>query len=70
LAFLYILRDQPTYVFVACYFVEADPSRSDTLDWDQKYNIILGIANGILYLHADSSIRIVHRDLKANNIAC
>ncbi|GJN11522.1 hypothetical protein PR202_ga29721 [Eleusine coracana subsp. coracana] len=46
----------------------ADPSRTDALDWNQKYNIILGIAKGILYLHEDSSIRIVHRDLKANNI--
>jgi serine/threonine protein kinase len=50
------------------YFVESDPTRSDTLAWDQRYNIILGIAKGILYLHEDSSIRIVHRDLKANNI--
>lgn len=45
-----------------------DTSRAKTLNWEQRYNIILGIAKGILYLHEDSSIRIIHRDLKANNI--
>ncbi|KAF0905234.1 hypothetical protein E2562_003838 [Oryza meyeriana var. granulata] len=43
-------------------------SRGKTLNWEQRYNIILGIAKGILYLHEDSSIRIIHRDLKANNV--
>uniref|UniRef100_I1QED6 Protein kinase domain-containing protein n=1 Tax=Oryza glaberrima TaxID=4538 RepID=I1QED6_ORYGL len=45
-----------------------DTSRGKTLNWEQRHNIILGIAKGILYLHEDSSIRIIHRDLKANNI--
>ncbi|CAL5043479.1 unnamed protein product [Urochloa decumbens] len=45
-----------------------DDSRENTLNWDQRYNIILGIAKGILYLHEDASTRIIHRDLKANNI--
>ena len=54
-------------ILVTC-FVEKDTSRREILNWEQKYNIILGIAKGILYLHADSSIRIIHRDLKENNI--
>lgn len=41
---------------------------SRELNWEQHYNIILGIAKGVLYLHEDSSMRIIHRDLKANNI--
>ncbi|KAF7015421.1 hypothetical protein CFC21_029270 [Triticum aestivum] len=45
-----------------------DASRRNTLNWDEEYNIILGIAKGIMYLHEDSSVRIIHRDLKANNI--
>uniref|UniRef100_M4DAZ9 Uncharacterized protein n=1 Tax=Brassica campestris TaxID=3711 RepID=M4DAZ9_BRACM len=38
------------------------------LDWSQRYNIIEGIARGILYLHQDSQLTIIHRDLKASNI--
>ena len=33
-----------------------------------RFNIILGIARGILYLHQDSRLRIIHRDLKTSNI--
>ncbi|RID78494.1 hypothetical protein BRARA_A01318 [Brassica rapa] len=45
-----------------------DPERQSQLDWIQRYNIIEGIARGILYLHQDSQLTIIHRDLKASNI--
>ncbi|KAH9626322.1 hypothetical protein KSS87_012866 [Heliosperma pusillum] len=45
-----------------------DDMRSESLGWDVRYQIIKGIARGILYLHQDSRLRIVHRDLKASNI--
>ena len=38
------------------------------MDWQKRYNIINGIARGLLYLHEDSKLRIIHRDLKASNI--
>ncbi|XP_034927419.1 cysteine-rich receptor-like protein kinase 10 [Populus alba] len=45
-----------------------DPQRQGLLDWSRRYKIIGGIARGILYLHEDSRLRIIHRDLKASNI--
>lgn len=46
----------------------ADPEKRAMLDWDTRYQIIHGTARGLLYLHEDSQIKILHRDLKASNV--
>ncbi|KAL2473885.1 Cysteine-rich receptor-like protein kinase 25 [Forsythia ovata] len=45
-----------------------DPEKRQLLDWSIRYKIIGGIARGMVYLHEDSRLRIIHRDLKASNI--
>ncbi|KAI5410756.1 hypothetical protein KIW84_056051 [Lathyrus oleraceus] len=45
-----------------------DTMRSKLLNWTKRLEIIDGIARGLLYLHQDSTLRIIHRDLKTSNI--
>ncbi|WCJ42944.1 G-type lectin S-receptor-like serine/threonine-protein kinase RKS1 [Euphorbia peplus] len=45
-----------------------DEEKRKLLNWSIRYEIICGIARGILYLHQDSRLRIIHRDLKASNV--
>uniref|UniRef100_A0A2N9ES03 Protein kinase domain-containing protein n=1 Tax=Fagus sylvatica TaxID=28930 RepID=A0A2N9ES03_FAGSY len=45
-----------------------DPMKRVDLVWERRCKIIRGIARGLLYLHEDSRLWIIHRDLKAGNI--
>ncbi|ONI18605.1 hypothetical protein PRUPE_3G226100 [Prunus persica] len=45
-----------------------DHAKSMVLDWGMRFNMILGITCGLLYLHLDSRLRIIHRDLKTSNV--
>nr|XP_011460339.1 PREDICTED: G-type lectin S-receptor-like serine/threonine-protein kinase At1g61500 isoform X1 [Fragaria vesca subsp. vesca] len=45
-----------------------DPMRRAALDWPLRFKIIQGVARGLLYLHHDSCLKIIHRDLKVSNI--
>ncbi|KAL2612576.1 hypothetical protein R1flu_024268 [Riccia fluitans] len=44
------------------------PERTYGLNWDQRFKICLGVAKGLAYLHEELQPRIIHRDIKAQNI--
>ncbi|MFS8002372.1 putative protein kinase RLK-Pelle-DLSV family [Helianthus anomalus] len=45
-----------------------DQEKASLLDWKKRFQIIQGIVRGLQYLHHDSRLKIIHRDLKASNI--
>ncbi|KAH7433242.1 hypothetical protein KP509_07G061200 [Ceratopteris richardii] len=47
---------------------DADSPTIQSLDWDTRYRIALGSAEGLAYLHHDCKPSIIHRDIKCNNI--
>ncbi|KAL8510784.1 hypothetical protein ACS0TY_017560 [Phlomoides rotata] len=50
------------------YYFIFDKIRCALLNWPKRFDIIKGIARGLLYLHQDSRLKIIHRDLKVSNI--
>jgi len=42
--------------------------RKGCLSWKQRYDIILGTARGLAYLHEEFHVSIIHRDIKTANI--
>ena len=45
-----------------------DPEKNKELDWGKRVKRIDGIARGLQYLHEDSQLKIIHRDLKVSNV--
>ncbi|KAL8252078.1 hypothetical protein R6Q59_035771 [Mikania micrantha] len=54
--------------WISFYLVRTNHEKKGLLDWNSRFVIIDGIAQGLLYLHRFSRLKIIHRDLKASNI--
>ncbi|KAK8518171.1 hypothetical protein V6N13_027652 [Hibiscus sabdariffa] len=50
------------------YSLLFDPKQGSVLNWRQRFNIIKGIAAGLLYLHEEWELVVVHRDVKSSNV--
>ncbi|XP_055819157.1 cysteine-rich receptor-like protein kinase 2 isoform X2 [Solanum dulcamara] len=45
-----------------------DPIKGKALNWEKRFEIIIGTVEGLVYLHENTKTRIIHRDIKASNI--
>ncbi|KAL6577895.1 Cell division control protein 2 [Orobanche minor] len=49
-------------------FIFASSRGKALLNWEKRFEIIIGTAEGLVHLHENTKIRIIHRDIKASNI--
>lgn len=66
IAFTECLRHSAKNAISVVYTTDED--RRSLLDWNNRLAIIEGTAEGLLYLHKHSRLRVIHRDLKPSNI--
>lgn len=45
-----------------------EPERGKLLTWSIRYNIVVGLASVLVYLHQECEQRVVHRDIKTGNV--
>ncbi|KAL0888941.1 hypothetical protein Bca101_012924 [Brassica carinata] len=66
--FLFIVLGSAAFGFWRYRVNHTNSRKRLEIDWLKRFNIIQGIARGILYLHRDSRLKVIHRDLKVSNI--
>lgn len=49
-------------------YILFDKMKSASLDWTKRFQIVICMVRGLLYLHEEAPERIIHRDIKASNI--
>lgn len=57
-----------TALFLYSRLTGRDATARLNLEWPTRWKICLGIARGLCYLHEESSLKIVHRDIKTSNV--
>jgi len=50
------------------FVIAGTPEQKLHIDWPTRFNIAVGAARGLAYLHDEIAPRIIHRDIKASNI--
>lgn len=45
-----------------------DQQKKKILTWEQRYKILIGVSQALLYLHEECDQRVVHRDVKPSNV--
>lgn len=46
----------------------SDKNKIKILSWKERFDIIVGTAEGIAFLHGGANLRIIHRDIKSSNV--
>ncbi|PON69841.1 GPCR kinase [Parasponia andersonii] len=54
--------------YFVVFEIEGPEESQLKLDWPTRHQILVGIARGLAYLHEESRLKIVHRDIKATNV--
>ena len=55
-------------IFFFSLWAFPDQTRGKGLSWEKRFDIIVGAAEGLVYLHENSKTKIIHRDIKSSNI--
>ena len=67
--YIYLYKFAESRLLIIYNFLySTDANKSKLLDWQKRFSIIEGVAQGLLYLHKYSRLRVIHRDLKVSNI--